>query len=219
MDNKIGIAIDGPAGAGKSTIAKRISKALDIEYIDTGAMYRALTYKVLEMGIDPKDKESVIRILKETDIDFIKNSIYLDGKNVDREIRLNGVSKNVSYIAEIEEVRRELVKKQQDMSHRKSVIMDGRDIGTVVLAHAKYKFFIVASVEERARRRHEDLLSLGDNTSIEELILEIEKRDAIDSNREFSPLKKAENAILIDTTYNTIEESVNSILSYINGGH
>ena len=218
MNKSFAIAVDGPAGAGKSTIAKRISNTLNIEYVDTGAMYRALTYKALQMDIEPKDKVSIIELLKSTDIDFINNSIYLDGKNVDKEIRLNEVSKNVSYIAEIEEVRQELVNKQQIMSNKKSIIMDGRDIGTVVLPEAQYKFFIIASVEERAKRRNKDLLSLGDNTSIKDLILEIEKRDDIDSSREASPLKMSPDAILIDTTHKTIDESVNFILSHINGG-
>lgn len=219
MKENFAIAIDGPAGSGKSTIAKMVSNALNIEYIDTGAMYRALTLKVLDSGIDPKDKKAIIELLKDTDIEFENKSIYLDNKIVDKEIRLNRVSKNVSYIAEIEEVRKELVNKQQVMSQKKSVIMDGRDIGTVVLRDAKYKFFVIASVEERARRRYKDLTALGEDTSVEDLIVEIEKRDYIDSNRESSPLKKAEDAILIDNTFKTIDESVNFILSYVYGGN
>lgn len=219
MNKNFAIAIDGPAGSGKSTIAKKISGKLGIEYIDTGAMYRALTYKVLKRGIDPNNTKSIIELLKSTDIDFVNGSIYLDGKIVDREIRLNDVSNNVSYIAKIEEVRKDLVKKQQAMAKRKSIIMDGRDIGTVVLPDAEYKFFITASVKERANRRYKDLLSTGEDTSIESLIKEIEKRDTIDSNRKNSPLKKAEDAILLDTTYKTIDESIDFIVSHLDGGN
>lgn len=219
MNKNFAIAIDGPAGSGKSTIAKKVANILDIEYIDTGAMYRALTYKVLQREIDIKDKKSIIELLKDSEIDFIGESIYLDGKNIDNEIRLNDVSKNVSYIAEIGEVRGELVRKQQSMAKKKSIVMDGRDIGTVVLPDAEYKFFIIASVEERARRRYKDLLSTGEAVKLEDLIKEIEKRDDIDSNREVSPLKQAEDAILIDTTYNTVDESINEVVSRIDGGN
>lgn len=219
MKEHFTIAIDGPAGSGKSTIAKRVANILNIEYIDTGAMYRALTYKVLEKNIDINDTKSIIQLLRNTDIDFIQGSIFLDGKNIDEEIRVNEVSKNVSYIAKIEEVRTELVKKQKAMAEKKSIIMDGRDIGTVVLPNARYKFFITASVEERARRRYEDLLSTGEEINLESLIEEIEKRDDIDINRLNSPLRKAQDAILIDTTDNTIDESVNAVISNIHGGN
>lgn len=219
MSANFAIAIDGPAGAGKSTIAKKVSDILNIEYIDTGAMYRALTYKVLKQEVGINDEESIINLLKNTDIDFINGSIYLDNKIINEEIRLNNVSKNVSYIAIIEEVRKELVKKQQAMSKEKSIIMDGRDIGTVVLPNAKYKFFITASVEERAKRRYKDLLNSGEKSSIENLILEIKKRDNIDSNRKISPLKKADNAILLDTTDKTIDDSIDFIVSYVHGGN
>ena len=141
MDNEYySIAIDGPAGAGKSTIAKKVAERLDIEYIDTGAMYRALTLKILKNHIDPLDKDNVIKVIKTTNIDFNKNSICLDGVSVDKEIRENIISQNVSHIAKIEEVRNILVRLQQNMAKNKSVVMDGRDIGTVVLPNAKYKF-------------------------------------------------------------------------------
>jgi CMP/dCMP kinase len=219
MSGNFAIAIDGPAGAGKSTIAKKVSDILNIEYIDTGAMYRALTYKVLKQKIDIKDKESIINLLRNTDINFINGSVYLDNKIIDEEIRFNDVSKNVSYIAIIEEVRKELVNKQRLMSKEKSIIMDGRDIGTVVLPNAEYKFFITASVEERAKRRYKDLLNSGEENNIKNLILEIKKRDAIDSNRKNSPLKRAKDSILLDTTDKTIDESINFIVSYVHGGN
>lgn len=213
------IAIDGPSASGKSTIAQRASQRLDIEYIDTGAMYRAITYKVLTNNIDPLDEESVINLLKSTDIDFINNSIYLDGVNVDDEIRENIVSNNVSYIAKIREVREELVKIQQNMAKSKSVIMDGRDIGTVVLPDADFKFFITASVEERANRRYKELLTRGEeDISLDSMIADIVKRDEIDSKREIGPLKQAEDAYLLDTSNKSIEESVDFLVLIVSGG-
>ncbi|MFY9213921.1 MAG: (d)CMP kinase [Tissierellaceae bacterium] len=213
------IAIDGPSASGKSTIAKEVAKKLNIEYIDTGAMYRALTYKVLKNKIDVKDTQGVIEILKNTNIDFINNSIYLDGVIVDKEIRQNIVSKNVSYIARIKEVREILVHLQQSMAKTKNVIMDGRDIGTVVLPDANYKFYVTASVDERARRRYKELLDRGEkNISLEDIVADIVKRDEIDSNREIGPLIQAEDAHVLDTTNRTIDESVDFIISIVTGG-
>lgn len=219
MKNVFSIAVDGPAGAGKSTIAKRASEVLKIEYIDTGAMYRALTYKVLEKKIDPKDTENVIEILNKTNIDFIDNHIYLDGLKVDKEIRDNKVSSNSSYIAIIKEVRDRMVFLQQRMAKEKSVIMDGRDITTVVLPNADYKFFITATVEERSKRRYMELIEKGEsNITLEKIIEDIKRRDEIDSNREIAPLTKTEDSYLIDTTDKSIEESVNIIVSMVKGG-
>ena len=213
------IAIDGPSASGKSTIAKEVAKKLNIEYIDTGAMYRALTYKVLKNKIDVKDTQGVIEILKNTNIDFINNSIYLDGVIVDKEIRQNIVSKNVSYIARIKEVREILVHLQQSMAKTKNVIMDGRDIGTVVLPDANYKFYVTASVDERARRRYKELLDRGEkNISLEDIVADIVKRDEIDSNREIGPLIQAEDAHVLDTTNRTIDESVDFIISIVTEG-
>lgn len=215
----ISIAIDGPAGSGKSTVAKIISEILKIEYIDTGAMYRALTLKVLDLKLDPKSAKDVISTFEKSSIDFNNNHIYLDGVNVDKEIRNNIINQNVSYIAIIKEVREGMVQVQQNLAKTKSVIMDGRDIGTVVLPNADYKFFITASVEERGRRRYEELIAKGEkNISLEAIQKEIENRDKIDSNREVSPLVQAEDAYLIDTTHMTIEEVVEKILSMVKGG-
>ncbi len=212
------IAIDGPASSGKSTIAKRVSKILDIEYIDTGAMYRALTWKVIKNDIDPKNKDKVIDLLKITDIDFKDGNIYLDNKIVNDEIRLNKVSQNVSYIAIIPEVRRKMVELQQNMAKSKNIIMDGRDIGTVVLMDSKYKFFLTATIEERARRRFDELKKKEVKTiSLEKIKNEIRDRDKIDSNRETDPLIMAEDAKLIDTTNKTIEEVINIIVSSVKG--
>ena len=220
MDNKnYSIAIDGPSASGKSTIAKKTSNRLNIEYIDTGAMYRAITYKVLKNNIDALDVESIIDLLKNTKIDFINNSIYLDDVIVDDKIRDNIVSKNVSYIAKIKEVREELVKLQQSMAKTKSVIMDGRDIGTVVLPNADYKFFVTASVDERANRRYKELLDRGEqHISLQSIIADITKRDEIDSNREIGPLRQSSDAYLLDTTDKSIDESVDYIISIVTGG-
>ncbi len=217
MNNRIvSVAIDGPAGSGKSTISKRAAQILGFEYIDTGAMYRALTLKVLNNGLDPKNSDQVISLLGETDIDFIDNHIYLDGEMVDEAIRQNKISQNVSYIAAIKEVREAMVKIQQNMSKSKSIIMDGRDIITVVLPNADFKIFVTASVEERSRRRYKELLEKGEtNISLDLIKRDIERRDFIDSNREVAPLVKTEESILLDTTDKTIEELVNTIVSLV----
>jgi len=214
----ITIAIDGPAGAGKSTVAKIVSETLSMEYVDTGAMYRALTLKVLQLQLNPKLKEDIIKAMEGTNIDFIDSHIYLDGKLVDKVIRDNLINKNVSYIAKVKEVRDYMVKIQKKLAETKSVVMDGRDIGTVVLPNADFKFFIVASVEERARRRYKELIEKGElGISLEQIKKEIENRDTIDSTREISPLIQSEDAFRLDTTYMTIEESVNKIISIVKG--
>lgn len=214
------IAIDGPAGAGKSTIAKIAAQRLNIEYIDTGAMYRALTLKVLRGNIDPQNTFEIIRLMETTDIDFINNHIYLDREMVDDKIRDNIISKNVSYIAVIKEVREKMVFFQKKMATTKSVIMDGRDITTVVLPNADFKFFVTASVEIRSRRRFKELVEKGEeNISLEQIMIDIEKRDDIDSNREIAPLTKTDDSYLLDTTDKTIEECVEIIVSLVRGGN
>lgn len=216
--NKIVIAIDGPAGAGKSTIAKIVAKKLNINYIDTGAMYRALTLKALKNRISFDDKDLLISLLSNTDIDYYNNHIFLDGKIVDNEIRKNEVSKNVSKIAKIKEIRVKLVEIQREIASNKSVIMDGRDIGSYVLPNADFKFYVTASVEERSYRRYKELISKNVKISFEQVKEEIKQRDEIDKNREFSPLIKSKDAILIDTTKKTVEECVNEILNIIKKG-
>lgn len=219
MTQHISIAIDGPAGAGKSTVAKIAAERLGYQYIDTGAMYRAFTLKVLDCGIDPKDQESVLSLLDSTDIDFRDNMIFLDEANVDDAIRENRISLNVSYIASYKAVREKMVKLQQELSRKKSVVMDGRDITTVVLPNADYKFFITASVEERGKRRYLELLNKGiDNIDLEGIIEEIRRRDIIDSTREESPLTMTEDSILLDTTNMTIQETAEFIISKVKGG-
>ncbi|MTI48147.1 MAG: (d)CMP kinase [Firmicutes bacterium] len=212
---KLAIAIDGPAGAGKSTISKLVANRINLNYIDTGAMYRAITYKVINNGIEFDDKVEIIKLLNSTSIDFNHNHIYLDGKNVDKEIRENKISKNVSYIAKIKEVREKMVEIQRKIASNKSVIMDGRDIGTHVLPKADFKFYINASVEERGRRRYEELKEKNFDTTLKKIIEEIKNRDRIDSTREISPLRKSEDAFEIDTTNLTIDQVVDKIIKTI----
>ena len=210
------IAVDGPAGAGKSTIAKIIADKLNINYIDTGAMYRAITYKCLQNNIDINNEEDVINIAKQCDIDFKDNNIYLNGNILKDEIRTMEVSNNVSNVAKIKEVRYLMVDIQRNIGKMSSVILDGRDIGSYVFPNADYKFFLVATPEERGNRRYKELINKGYDVNLEEIIKDIIKRDEIDSNREFAPLVKAEDAIEIDTTGKNIDEVVNSVLSKIN---
>lgn len=209
------IAVDGPAGAGKSTIAKIVADKMNINYIDTGAMYRAITYKVLQSGIDINNENEVIEIAKKSDIDFKDNNIYLDGKILKEEIRTPEVSHNVSNVAQIKDVRHLMVDVQRDIGNKRSVILDGRDIGSYVFPNADYKFFLVASSKERGERRYKELIKKGYNTTLEEVINDVIRRDEIDSNREFAPLVKANDAIEIDTTGKSIDKVVESVIDKI----
>ncbi len=213
----IQIAIDGPAGAGKSTIAKKIAQRLNITYIDTGAMYRALTYKVLSTNIDINNANEIIQLAKNSDIKFLHENIYLDNNIVNEEIRSIEVSKNVSHIAKIKEVRHILVDIQRKIALNQDVIMDGRDIGTHVLPEATLKIFLTASVEERASRRYLELKRKGIDVNLDELKKDIINRDKIDSEREAAPLVKAEDAIVIDTTGSSIEKVVDNIIELLKG--
>lgn len=212
------IAIDGPAGSGKSTISKKIASELNIIYIDTGAMYRALTLKIVRNNTNYDNKIELNRVLQNTSIDFKDNHIFLDGEVVDEEIRNNKISTIVSEVAKIKEVREKLVEIQRNIAGNKSVIMDGRDIGSFVLPDARYKFYITASIEERGNRRYKELTEKGHNTSLDVIIDEIRKRDRIDSTREFAPLVKCKDAIEIDTTDKTINEVVLEILDIVTRG-
>ncbi len=210
--NKIIIAVDGPAGAGKSTVAKIIAKKLDINYIDTGAMYRAITYKAIMENIDIKDEGILVTIAKNTEIDFKENNLYLDGKILNEEIRTPIVSNTVSEVAQIRDIREIMVELQRKMGEKYSVIMDGRDIGSHVFPNADYKFYLTAGVKERATRRHKELKEKGYNVKIDDIIKDIESRDKIDSQREFAPLVKADDAIEINTSNKSIEEVVFEIM-------
>ncbi|MCX7904752.1 MAG: (d)CMP kinase [Caloramator sp.] len=212
---KFSIAIDGPAGAGKSTIAKIIAQRLKIEYIDTGAMYRAITLKAIRNGIDIGNIDKIVELLDKTDINFTNGRVYLDGEDVSDEIRLPEIGNLVSQVAAIKEVREKLVTLQRDIAKNKSVIMDGRDIGTNVLKDADIKIFLVASVEERAKRRYKELLEKGIDVSYDDIVKEIEKRDYIDSTREVNPLRKAEDAIIVNNTDKTLNEVIDEILSIV----
>ena len=216
------IAIDGFSSTGKSSISKVVADTLGLIHIDTGAMYRAITLFGLRNFKDEKqeiDLSKLLQNLNEISLEFRENSgkleIYLNGENVSKEIRTTEVSDNVSFIAKQPEVRERLVVLQRDIAEKQGVIMDGRDIGTVVLPNAGYKFFLTASADERARRRFLELQSLGIETTIEEVKQNLIERDRIDSEREISPLKQAEDAILIDNTNLNKEETIELILSYI----
>lgn len=211
----ISIAIDGPAGAGKSTIAKIIGKKLNIMYINTGSMYRAVTLMALENDIEPSDIESLKTLINSMDISFNGNNIIVNGKDLEEAIRMPIINNNVSKYAAVEEVRELLVSMQQNISKKYNVIMDGRDIGTVVLKDAPYKFFITASAEVRAKRRLKELKEKHINIDFEDVLKEIKERDYIDSNRKINPLKQSEDAILIDTSNFTIEEVVDKICTII----
>ena len=210
MENLV-IAIDGPAGAGKSTISKLIAKNLGINYIDTGAMYRAITYKCIKEDIDVNDIQRVVDLCSRTDVDFVDNYIYLDGQRLNEEIRTLQVSSRVSDVAKIPQVREFLLEKQRELGKRSDVILDGRDVGTHIFPDAKYKFFLNASAQERGRRRYQELIDKGQSVVLEEIIEDIKKRDYIDSTRELAPLVKADDAIEVDTTSMTIDQVVTYI--------
>ena len=215
MDNKIRIAIDGPSGAGKSTIAKRVAKLLGIDYIDTGAMYRAIGYKILQQQIDLDDKEALKQLLLQTEIDFTAGNIVLDGEIVNDKIRTPEISKMASDASAFHEVREKLVALQRKMGQTKSVVMDGRDIGTNVLTDAEFKFYMTASSAERAHRRWLELQEKGELADLAQVEADIIQRDYNDSTRKLNPLKKAEDAIELDTTGMTIEEVTQKILEVI----
>ena len=209
------IAIDGPSGAGKSTVAKHIARELDIDYIDTGAMYRAVAYKMLRNDIDPGDLDALGRMLDETTVDFSGGETLLDGESVSAYIRTPEVTKMASACSAVPAVREKLVALQREMGLRKSVIMDGRDIGTNVFKDALFKYFITASVEERAQRRFRELQLKDDSIKLSDVKNDIEQRDLDDSTRALNPLKKADDAKQVDTTGLGITEVTELILNDI----
>ena len=209
----IRIAIDGPGGAGKSTIAKLVGDKLGLEYIDTGAMYRAVGLKLNRKGIKPDDLISISNVLEETTIDFVNGKIILDGDDVSDIIRTQEISKFASIYSQIPEVRSKLVDIQRRIAAGKSVIMDGRDIGTNVLTDAELKVFLTADSMVRARRRYEELRSKGVNANLDDIHKEIKERDYQDMNRKLNPLVQAEDAIRLDTSDMTIDEVVNTIVA------
>lgn len=215
MKKNIRIAIDGPSGAGKSTIAKMVAKKLDIDYIDTGAMYRAIGYKVRKTGTDVEDEGALIEMLSDTVIDFSKGNVILDGRSVNAEIRTPEISKMASICSAKKAVREKLVGLQREMGKNKSIIMDGRDIGNNVLTDAEFKFYLTASVEERAARRFRELSQKGQTITLQQVEADIRQRDHNDMTRALNPLRKAPDARQLDSTGMTIEEVVETILQVV----
>lgn len=207
------IAIDGPAGSGKSTISKLVAKDLNLIYLDTGAMYRMFTLKLLNEKVSFEDKKKIEELLQNLNINIDKESFFLDGKDVSEEIRKSDVSQNVSKVAAIKEVREKMVDLQRKFSQSKDVILDGRDIGTVVFPNADIKIYLVADLKERAERRYREMLEKGQKVSFEEIYKNIADRDKLDSTREITPLKKAADAVEVDTTAKSIEEVKKEILN------
>lgn len=225
MDKKITIAIDGFSSTGKSTLAKQLAKELGYIYVDTGAMYRAVTlYAMQHDFIDAEhfDKESLVQKLPKVTLQFLFNpdlgfaEMYLNEKNVETEIRTLAVSNFVSRIAEVSEVRSKLVEQQQHMGENKGIVMDGRDIGTVVFKDAELKLFMTASASTRAKRRFDELTQKGQDVTYEEVLKNVEERDYIDTHREDSPLVKANDAIEIDNSHLSIEEQFDKVLDLVN---
>jgi cytidylate kinase len=221
---KITIAIDGFSSTGKSTVAKQIAKKLKYIYVDSGAMYRAVTFYAMKMAYindEVFNKEKLIKNLDKIHLNFILNSkngiaeMYLNNENVEKEIRGLDVSKLVSKVAEISEVRRMLVRQQQMYGENKGVVMDGRDIGTVVFPNAELKLFMTASAEKRATRRFDELISRGDRVDFDEILKNVQYRDLIDSTRKDSPLVKADDAIEIDNSNLTLEEQFEKIYKLV----
>jgi len=218
------VAIDGPAGAGKSTVAKILAKRLGFLYIDTGAMYRALTLKALENNIDISDEQRINQLALNTSIDLLNNpngplKVILDGRDVSLDIRKPQITQVVSDVSKIKEVRQVLVKLQRDLGQRGDCVLEGRDIGTVVFPDAQKKFFIDASAQVRVNRRFKELKGLNQDVAENDVARDLSNRDKIDSTREISPLRKADDAIYIDTTNLSIEEVVEKMLEFckVNG--
>ena len=213
---RIAVAIDGPAAAGKSTVAKIIAKRLGLTYIDTGAMYRAFTWYCMEKGVDCENHDQCVALIPEVTIVLkADDTVLCNNIDITRAIREPRVSANVSYIASYKEIRLFLVEQQRKMAESTSVIMDGRDIGTYVLPNADVKIFQIASVETRAKRRYDENISKNIPCTYEEIEADVRKRDYIDSHRDFAPLTCADDAITLDTSHMSIEEVVEAIIEII----
>jgi CMP/dCMP kinase len=214
--NPLRVALDGPAGAGKSTVAKRVAKALGLTYVDTGAMYRAITWKALQEYTEPTDETALTALANQVRIDFKLTAegqdVFLDGVDITEAIRTREVTSNVSAVSAVPGVRDAMVSIQRDLATRTGVVMDGRDIGTVVLPHADVKIWLTASVEARAQRRYQEMVDKGITVDFEQLKQDIQRRDELDSGRAHSPMKKAEDAVIVDTTGLSIEEVIERIL-------
>ncbi len=216
MMKKINIAIDGPSAAGKSTISKTLAKELNYIHLDSGAMYRSAAYKAIQENIAQDDEEALVEMLKNTSIELTTDGrVIVDGNDVSKNIRTNDISMAASNVSKLQGVREILVQEQQEMAKSKGYIMDGRDIGTVVLKDAEVKIFLTASVESRAQRRYKQDLEAGRNADLDCLREDIEKRDYQDTHRANSPLRKADDAIEVDSSNLTKEEVVNEILNIV----
>lgn len=218
--NCVSVAIDGPSGAGKSTLARKAASVLGYLYVDTGAIYRTVALSAVRKGIDPKDAAALIPTLEGLDIrleyaDDGLQHMYLNGEDVSEAIRVHEISQHASTVSAIPEVRAFLLELQRDLARKNHVIMDGRDIGTVVLPEAQVKIFLTASPESRAHRRHLELLQRGQDTDFDTVLKDIIKRDEQDTNRPIAPLRQAEDAVLLDTTALNLEQSLQAILDII----
>ena len=211
------IAIDGPSASGKSTTAKGVAERLGIIHLDTGAMYRATTFKIIESGLDLNDGQSINEFLKNMAIEFDSyNHICINGENVSKKIRTNKISSNVSAVSAIPVIRQKMVEIQRFIAKGKDCVLEGRDIGTVVFPGADFKFFLIADILIRAKRRLRDLEKIGEFSTLADLISDIKKRDISDSSRDVSPLVQAEDAVTIDTSNLTINEQIDKIVETIN---
>jgi cytidylate kinase len=210
------IAIDGPVAVGKSSVGSLLAKRLGYIFFDTGMIYRAFTWKVLKSGISPEDKKRLCELVTVTEFDFVPSkesvlSVFIDGEDVSSRLLRPEIEGLVALIAKVAEVRQAMVSEQRKLAQRGKVVMAGRDIGTVVLPWAELKIFLTASTEERAKRRHKELLKRGENSSLETVLADLKKRDLMDINRTISPLKPAEDAIIIDTENLSLEQVVDKI--------
>ena len=211
------IAIDGPSASGKSTTAKGVAERLGITHLDTGAMYRATTYGIIESGIDLNDVQNIHEFLKNMALQFDSfNHVWINGKNVSKKIRTNKISSSVSAVSAVPAVRTKMVEIQRSIAKGKDCVLEGRDIGTVVFPNADFKFFLTADILVRAKRRLKDLEKIGEESTLNDLMSDIEKRDVYDSSRDVSPLVQAKDAIAINTSNLTINEQVEKIIQIIN---
>ena len=211
------IAIDGPSASGKSTTAKGVAERLDITHLDTGAMYRATTYGIIESGIDSNDIQSIHEFLKSMKLEFDSfNHVWLNGENVSEMIRTNNISSKVSAVSAVPAIREKMVEIQRSIAKGKDCVLEGRDIGTIVFPNADFKFFLIADILIRAKRRLKELEKIGEKSTLTDLITDIENRDISDSSRDVSPLVQAKDAIAIDTSNLTINEQIDKIVQIIN---